>query len=186
LGYDKKKGIFYAVESSGGDGVGQGQHAILHTFPIGDPSSSNTPSTSKNPSILWTGSHYPGIGPVYDCSCVSGFFFGDVAQVQTFKDKSGKEHTLAIVAGQFLLQLLYDGENITPSGARHVVSAAGGVNDAGETIIIAVGFSLKGTPDDQGIAWWSIEGKGWSEITGIWSEHPSFQTALMATAVPNF
>lgn len=182
LGYDRDKGAFYAVEFSGNT-------PSLHTFQIGEPKSpASQTSESGKLSIVWAGAHYPGIGPVYDCTCVvEGFTESDPlgGAGMTFEGRDGKKHTLNIAPfGEETLQLHLDGANITPSGARHVMTAAGGVNDEGETIIIAMGYSLKGTDDDYGIAWWSIDGKGWVEITGIWAGAPVLQVPEMATAVP--
>jgi hypothetical protein len=186
IGYDRDKRILYAVENSGDP---NNQVAILHRFLLGDtvPTDPATPSTTG---VFWAGPHYPGLEPVIDCTCVPFNFAvvghnpGNSSMVCTGND--GKEHTLEIMAKEHgLLHLFYDGADITPSDARHISSAAMGVNDDGEMIIITVGFSLKGTTDDHGIARWSIEGNGWTEISGIWTGTPSLQAPGMAVAVPN-
>lgn len=175
IGYDKKQNQIYAVENSGATSGGPSDnHAILHTYPIGtpdDPDESGTPD--PEPSIFWVGPPYPDIGPVYSCEAP-----------MTFKGKDGVNHTLNINFDVFPVRLEFDGKDITPPGSRGIGGAAGGMNDDGEIIIIATGYHLIGT-DDHAIAWWSKEGKDWTEISGIWSGTPSQQTPLMACAVPN-
>jgi len=102
----------------------------------------------------------------------------------TFKDKDGENHTLTFNFDVFPVRLVLDGEDITPSGSRGIMGAAGGTNDDGEIIIIATGYHLIGTAD-HAIAWWSIKGEDWTEISDIWSGAPSQQTPVMACAVPN-
>jgi len=163
IGYHKNKKEFYAVENAG-------DASTLHTFPFGTPnppsSEPDEPDEPKEPQILWSGPHFDQITEaVYDCSCIP---------TMTFKDKDGKKRTLSITGALLLL----DDEDITPPG--DITSAAGGTNEDDEIIIIAVGYIV-----GRGTAWWSVEGRGWMEIGGLWSEEPSLQAASAATAVPN-
>jgi hypothetical protein len=100
----------------------------------------------------------------------------------TFRDRQGAVHFLSYDFSGANAKLLLDGNDISPT-VRGVRSAAGGMNDAGVTIIIATGYRLIGT-DDHAAAWWSIEGNGWNEIGGIWTGAPELQTPAMASAVP--
>jgi hypothetical protein len=168
IGYHKQKKLLYAVENSG----------ALHTFELGMPASRSSRSEEpKEPQILWAGPHSDKIAePVYDCSTT-----GAGSEEMKFKGSDGKTHTLRVTD-----KLSLDGADITPPGIDSVASAAGGTNDEGEIIIIATGYHLK--DDENNIpagAWWSIEGKSWNEISGLWAANPNLQAAAMATAVPN-
>jgi len=174
IGYDKKKKALYAVENSG---YGT-QTQILHTFQFGEPGPPGEPSTSEEPSIFWAGPHLPEIEPVRDCSCT-----GAPDLTMTFRGKGGKKQNLSIVEGEEQQEIHLDGEDITPPDARRFTSAAAGLNDGGEVIIIAVGYQGE-DEEARGAAWWSINGQEWTEISGIWNETPALQVGGMASAVP--
>lgn len=168
IGYDKVKQVLYGRESSGQVAGTE----ILHTFELGSPS---TPSPAGATGPFWAGLSFDGLTVGQECST-------DDTGSMTFEDKNSVTHTVKLVQN-ILIEVHLDGVDITPPGARNIFSAAGGTNKDGENIIVAVGQRL---PNDESAAWWSIDGKSWTEITGIWPLNTSGIAQPSSTcAVPN-